>query len=240
MTIWLVILATGIATLLGGFFAVRFRDQLHLILGFSAGAVLGVTLFDLMPESLALASGHFAQLTIFAFVSFGFTFYLILDRFFSIHSHGDEHCENPHHQRGKFGAATLALHSFLDGLGIGLAFKVSPAIGWIVALGVLTHDFSDGINTISLVLRDKGSRKSAIRWLVLDAVTPALGVIVAFLIPVSEGNLSLVLAFFAGLFLYIGASDLIPESHHEHPTAWTTFMTILGMLVIYLAIHLAG
>jgi ZIP family zinc transporter len=49
-----------------------------------------------------------------------------------------------------------------------------------------------------------------------------------------------ILALFAGFFLYIGASDLLPESHHNHPTFWTTFMTVLGVAVLFGAIKLAG
>jgi ZIP family zinc transporter len=65
-------------------------------------------------------------------------------------------------------------------------------------------------------------------------------VLVTLLFKVSEDSLALLLALFAGFFLYIGASDLIPESHHQHPTFWTTFMTLVGAAVLYVAIHLAA
>ena len=55
-----------------------------------------------------------------------------------------------------------------------------------------------------------------------------------------EEGLSIVLAVFSGFFLYIGASDLIPESHHAHPKFLTTVMTLLGAAVLYAAIHLAN
>lgn len=236
----LIVLATFFSTLMGGLFAVRFKDKLHLILGFSAGAVIGVTLFDLLPESVNLATQtHDIQL-VTLFIGIGFAAYLFLDRFFSLHAHceGDE-CENPSH-RGRLGAATLSLHSFLDGLGIGLAFKVSPAVGWVVAAAVLAHDFSDGINTVNMILKNKGSRGEALKWLTIDALAPALGVTATFFFSISEPMLGLLLAVFTGLFLYIGASDLIPESHHRHPTIWTTIMTFLGIVVIYAVIRLAG
>ena len=246
----LVSLATVISTLLGGYFAIRCKDKLHLILGFSAGAVIGVALFDLLPESIDLALQSvksFKELQSFAtrdvtlFIAIGFTLYLILDRFFSLHSHeNNEGCENPSHRRAGLGATALSFHSFLDGLGIGLAFKVNATVGWVVAAAVLAHDFSDGINTVSMILKNKGERALAIKWLIVDALAPAVGVLTTLFISVSSTTLALLLAMFTGLFLYIGASDLIPESHHRHPTIWTTVMTILGMLVIYTAIHFAG
>src|SRR5678809_947038 len=80
-------------------------------------------------------------------------------------------------RRGTIGAATLSLHSFLDGLGIGLAFQASSAVGIAVAIAVLAHDFSDGINTVHMVLKHSGERARALRWLLWDAIAPALGVI---------------------------------------------------------------
>jgi ZIP family zinc transporter len=227
--------ATIISTFLGGLFAIRFKDKLHLILGFSAGAVLGVALFDLIPESLSLAQTFDTSL-VTLLVAVGFIFYLILDRLFSLHCHG-EICENPEH-RSKLGAVTLIFHSFLDGLGIGLAFKISPSIGWIVAAAVLAHDFSDGINTVNMILRNQGNRRQALLWLAADAIAPAVGVAITLFFSVSEDILGLILAIFAGLFLYLGASDLIPESHHRHPAIWTSVMTVVGILFIYAIINL--
>ncbi len=231
-------LITIISTFLGGLFALKFKDKLHLILGFSAGAVVGVAFFDLAPEAITLAKSAYDIRTVTLLFAVGFIIYMLFDRFFVIHGH-DDHCENPKHN-GKLGALTLCIHSFLDGLGIGLAFKVSPAVGWIVAAAVLAHDFSDGINTVNMILKSHGNKKTAITWLVFDALAPAIGVMTALFINISEPVLGLCLAIFAGLFFYIGASDLIPESHHQHPTFYTTSMTILGMAVLDLIIRMAG
>jgi ZIP family zinc transporter len=234
-------LATVVSTSLGGLFAVRFKDRLHLILGFSAGAVLGVALFDLLPESAVLVEKSYDIRMVALLIALGFSFYLMVDRSFSLqfHGNGSNGCENPSH-RGTLGAVALSLHSFLDGLGIGLAFKVSPTVGWVVAAAVLTHDFSDGINTVSIVLANKGRRRQALGWLLADALAPAVGVTTTLFFSVSQTSLGLILAVFGGLFLYIGASHLIPESHHNHPTIWTSIMTILGISVLYGATRFAG
>ncbi len=242
----IILIAIGafVATLLGGLFALRVSDKLHLILGFSAGAVIAVAFFDLIPEALSL--GHsFAVSTITTFVAIGFVGYMLIDRFVSPHSHEVDHCDNEHHavsheRRGFLGAGSLSTHSFLDGLSIGLAFHVSAAVAAIVAVAVLVHDFSDGINTVNLIIKNGGAKKKAFKWLLLDATTPVLGVAVGYFISVPEAGLAVLLALFSGFFLYIGASDLLPESHHSHPTHWTTFTTILGFLVLYVAIKLIG
>ena len=109
-----------------------------------------------------------------------------------------------------------------------------------MAVAVLAHNFSDGINTVSMILRHGGSKMQAVKWLTLDASAPVLGVISTFFFTIPESFIGLILALSAGFFLYIGASDLLPESHHNHPTHWTTCATVLGMAVIFFAVHLAG
>lgn len=229
-------LATVVSTFLGGLFAIKFKDKLHLILGFSAGAVVGVAFFDLLPEALNLTSGKYSINITTSIVALGFIIFMLLDRFFAIHSH-DVDCQNKHH-RGRLGAITLSIHSFLDGAAIGLAFKVNTSVGIIVTAAVLAHDFSDGINTISLIIKNNGSTKEAFRWLIIDALAPLIGVLTTFFFSVQSPELGIILAGFCGFFLYIGASDLLPESHHRHPARWTSLTTVFGMAVIYIIIHL--
>lgn len=232
------------ATLIGGSFALKLKDKLHLILGFSAGAVLAVAFFDLLPEALNLGVTFYAPGTLITFTAIGFFAYTVLDRLILLHTHsdGDDGDAHSHHAmpRGILGAGSLSAHSFLDGFAIGIAFQASAAIGAVVAAAVLTHDFSDGINTVNLILKNGGSRKEAFKWLVTDAAAPILGAALTLFIHVPANILSLILATFAGFFLYIGAADLLPESHHQHPRALTTVMTLLGAFVLFVVIHLAS
>ncbi len=233
--IYLIALAAFAATYLGGLFALKLKDRLHLVLGFSAGALLGVAFFDLLPEALSLGS---SVSTTMMLVALGFAIYLLLDRAIVLHMHHED--DHAHAHRGSIGAGTLALHSFLDGLAIGIAFHVSSAVGLVVTAAVLVHDFSDGINTVNMVLKGGGARSQALKWLFIDAVAPVVGIFAASWISLSSSQLALLLALFAGFFLYIGASDLLPESHHAHPVWWTTFATLLGMMVLYGAVAFAG
>jgi ZIP family zinc transporter len=240
--ILLISAAAALSTLLGGALALKLRDRLHLVLGFSAGAIIAVAFFDLIPESIGLGSPYYTAGTLLSFTALGFFTYTVLDRFIMLHTHSDDSGVHAHSVpvRALVGAGSLSSHSFLDGFAIGLAFQASPAVGFIVAAAVLTHDFSDGINTVSLVLKGGGDRMLALRWLLVDAAAPILGAAATLFIRVPENTLSLILAVFAGFFLYIGASDMLPESHHSHPKALTTLLTLLGAATLYIVITIAG
>ncbi|MEY4747428.1 MAG: hypothetical protein RLZZ416_477 [Candidatus Parcubacteria bacterium] len=235
MLFWIA-LSTAFATLCGGLFALRFKDKLHLVLGFSAGAVIGVAFFDLLPEAIELGGAQFGTSAITSIAAFAFVLYLFVDRFVLLHAHADE---EGHGERAALGAGTLSLHSLLDGLAIGFAFQVSGAVGMIVTAAVLTHDFSDGINTVNLILKNGAGRAKAFRWLLVDALSPIVGIVLSLFFQVSEAVLGVILASFCGFFLYLGASDLLPESHHRHPTLWTTLSTALGIGFLYAAVSLA-
>ena len=222
-------LATGAATYLGGSLALRVKGHIRFILGFSAGAVIAVALFDLLPEAAQLSRGLPLQ-DVVGFAGIGFGAYMLLDRTLKRLSHKTA---------GHLGPASLTTHSFLDGLGIGLAFHVSSGAGLVLALAVLAHDFSDGVNTVSLSLTTS-SAKTARGWLTADAIAPILGIVLGQLAPIPSQPLALMLAAFAGAFLYIGASELAPESYQRHPHLWTSISTVLGMAVIYGAVRLAG
>jgi zinc transporter ZupT len=200
--------------------------------------VLGVALFDLLPEASNLTTSRYSTATVTLFVAVGFFSFMFLNRILLLHPEDHDAAAAPR-RSGALGAASLSLHSFLDGVGIGLAFKVSTAVGAVVAAAVLAHDFSDGINTVTVVLKSRGRGLSALRWLAVDAVAPVAGVASTHFFTLSDARLGILLALFCGFFLYIGASDLLPESHHRHPKALTGLMNIAGAAVIWLAIHFA-
>ncbi len=238
-TVLLVSLATFASTMTGGLFALRLHGRLHLILGFSSGAVLGVALFDLVPEAISLTGNRVGLPATMGVVAAGFLLYMLLDRALVMHGHAVPGL-TPQRRRGVLGAGALSVHSFLDGLSIGLAFQVSIAAGAVVAVAVLVHDFSDGINTVGVILRNRGAQAAALRWLLVDALAPLAGAASTLMLRLDRSTLGTMLAAFAGFFLYIGAADLLPESYREHPTAGTTAMTILGALSMFVAVRLAS
>jgi ZIP family zinc transporter len=226
---------TFCATLIGGIIALRLHKQMHLLLGFTAGVILSVVSFDIFPEIVRLA--HELNVDIshaMIFFVIGFLLFHIIEKYILIHhSHEAEYGEHHHPSLGVGSAVALIGHSFLDGVGIGLAFQISPITGVAVALAVLAHDFSDGINTVSLMLAHKNSQVRAFLFLCLDALAPVLGALSTLLFVLKPSHLLAYLGIFAGFLLYIGASDILPEAHSKH-SRWTTVaMTLLGSILMY-------
>ena len=239
----LIALGAFCSTFIGGLFAIRLTDKLHLVLGFSAGAVLAVALADLLPEALAMGEPNHSPTSLLGWLMLSFLSYLVLDRLKLLYRGAASDLPSRRNARvdlAMLGAGTLSVHSFLDGVAIGIAFQASAAVGAIVTLAVLTHDFSDGINTVNVVVKNGGTRRLALQWLVLDAIAPLAGVVSTLFFSIGRAGLGVTLAIFAGFFLYIGASDLIPESYHAHPRTFTTAMTLVGAAVIYGAVWVAG
>ena len=225
--------AAAAATGLGGIAALRLGSAMGLLLGFGAGAVTGVALFDLLPQALEISQGAPSPTTLLTAAACGFAVYLVFDRLVL-------HLQPAGGRRGHARAALLTGHSLMDGLGVGLAFQVSTAAGLILALGVLAHDLLDGANTVVLSLSGGAGGRAARRWLAADALAPAAGIALSSRLAVPRPVLAMALAVFAGLFLNIGASELLPQSHLHRPRLSTTLATLAGMALIYGAVQLAG
>jgi ZIP family zinc transporter len=227
----LLALVTFISTGLGGMAAIRLRDRLHLLLGFSSGAVLAVALFDLLPEVFTFDHGA----SYMPMTALGFLAFFGLERYTAMHRAREHpHLVGAHEpELGTMSAGGLAFHSFLDGVAIGAGFQTSVEMGLLIAFGIIAHDLSDGLNTVTVVLAHGNSRRRAVFWLIVDMSTPVLGAASTLMFNLRAGLLPWLLAFFAGSFLYIGASDLLPEAR-EHDSPLVGVATCAGMLAIYL------
>jgi ZIP family zinc transporter len=220
---------TVVSTLVGGAVALRLRRELQTAIALSGGIVVAVALFDLIPEGLEAIGDEHRVLTL---VGAGFILFFIAERFLVLHHRDEPEQARSHHQVGALGATALAFHTFTDGLGIGLAFGLDTTTGLLVLLAVMSHDFADGVNAVTFVLSQGGSRRAALRWLTLVAVAPLFGAAVGALIDVSEETLGHLLALYAGVFLYIGATDLLPEAH-RHPSWQRVVVTVGGFAAIF-------
>lgn len=227
--------STFVSTLLGGLFGLRHKDRLHRILGYTAGVIIGVIAFDILPEIFGMLRENNLDSTapMIALVA-GFLLFHIVEKSILLH-HGneEEYGEHYHPHVGIFSALALSAHSFLDGVGIGLGFQVDTKVGIAVAIAVIAHDFSDGLNTVSLVLMHKNESRQAIKLLIIDAIAPIAGALSATLLHVSEKGLVIYLGFFAGFLLYIGASEILPEAHSKKSSYTTIALTILGVFFMY-------
>ena len=215
-----------VVTLAGGLFALRIERYMALVLAFSAGAVIGVAFFDLMPEALELSGNSSLALLL---VACGYAVYHLIHHNIG---HGS--------RQGALGGLTLSVHSFLDGLSIGVSFSVSAAVGAVVAAGVVVHDVCDGINTVTVVRRAGAGDWAARFWLLVDALTPVAGATVGWSLGLSGGALGFALALFAGFFLYIGATNLLPAACERQDAGIASgFATVAGMAMLYAAVWLA-
>ncbi len=234
--LFFILALTVFSTLAGGLVALKNSDRLHRILGFTAGVLLGVVAFDILPEIFRLSSeSHTHPERAMIALVIGFLLFHAAEKLTIIHhAHELEYGDHRHPRVGLLSALALSGHSFLDGVGIGLAFQVNAAVGLAVGLAVISHDFADGLNTASLMLANRNSRRRTIALLFLDATTPILGAVSTLFFKLSDPYLLLYLGFFAGFLLYIGASDILPEAHSQHSSTWTIFLTVLGTGFIYL------
>lgn len=228
---------TVLATLIGGRVGLKFSDRLPTLLALTGGVVVAVALLDVLPEGLKGLDGDVNLAT--ALVAAGFLGFFLAERLLVLHNR-EEAVEKLAGERvGVLGAAGLSVHSFIDGLGIGFAFGVDSATGLLVFLAVISHDFADGLNTVSYVLRRSGDRRAAVRWLTIDALAPLAGAVVGSLAAVSDHTLSYVLCAYCGIFLYIGATDLLPEAHAQ--ASWARVgLTATGFALIFAITRLAG
>ena len=227
---------TVFSTLAGGVVAFRLARDLTTAIALTGGVVVAVALFHVLPEAIeAIDDPQRVGLLVGA----GFVFFFLAERALVLHHRDDEDQIHAHAQVGALGAAGLSVHSFIDGLGIGLAFGLSTETGLLVFLAVVAHDFADGLNTVGFVLRQSGDRRRAIRWLAVDALAPLVGAVVGSALSISEQNLGALLAVYVGFFLFMGATDLLPHAH-QHPSGRRVLLTVVGFAAVLAVSLIAG
>jgi zinc transporter ZupT len=197
-----------VATLAGGALALRLERHIESALAFTAGVVIAAATLDLLPEAIERVN---AAGQVGALVLAGMLWLFLAGRLIE-HRHAGHASEA---RLGALEAAMLCFHSFQDGVGIGLAFSVSHAIGVVVLAVVVAHDLADGMNTVTFVRAHHGSRRAARAWLMADALAPLVGAATALLAPLPRRVLDDALAVFAGIFLMIGIGELLPRAHRR-------------------------
>jgi zinc and cadmium transporter len=240
-TLFFIILATFVISLISFvgaaffFLAEKTLNKILLFLvAFSAGGLLGGAFFHLMPESLG------EGLTGFLFLALGFCFFFILENFISWHHH---HAKE-HPEAVPFSYLILvsdAIHNCIDGLMIAAAFIVSFPAGLATSLAVSFHEIPQEIGDYAVLIYGGFSKKKALLLNFLSALTAmAAGVLGFFFFEKIGGQASFLLPFAAGSFIYIAASDLIPEikkkKEESHPFA--QFLVFLTGLFLMLALKL--
>ncbi|MDR2432091.1 MAG: ZIP family metal transporter [Candidatus Margulisbacteria bacterium] len=203
----------SIISLVGIFTLLVKEKLLHKILiilvAFSAGSLIGSAFLHLIPEAIERSQHyHF----IFICVLIGFTFFFLLEKgLYWRHCH-DGHCEV--HIFSYLNLFGDAAHNFIDGLIIGGSFFVNPSIGWLTTLTVLTHEIPQELGDFGVLLYGGLSKYKALLYNFFSALTAVLGTLLGFFFSAGFAVFgSFILPFTAGGFIYIAASDLIPELH---------------------------
>ena len=243
--------ATAVATALGGVIALRARDRLHLVLGLAAGLLLGLVAFDLLPEVFEMSSTTFlgAPSVSVALIG-GFLLLHLYEKFFGSHEPAESDYGHDHKHTanltGTVGALAMGLHVFLDGLALGVAFSIDEKLGIAVFVALLVHAFSDGLNTVAMLVKSNKWSKKGIWLLGVDSIARISGAAIGSGLALSENSTALYLAAFSGIVIYIATSHILPEAHARHSSRWTLAATLTGVAIMWAlvsqleAIHVHG
>lgn len=237
----------SIVSLAGGFILLKKNlwqgeNSTHL-LSFAAGVLLATAFLDLLPESLAEA---FVKDSIFLACLIGLVTFFFLERLFvSFHPHEDGEEKLEGSRRKSVVSLVLfgdGFHNFIDGFAIASSFLVSVPLGITTALAVAAHEIPQEISDFVILLRSDIGVKKAVIYNVLSGLTAMVGALIAlFISDIIEAYLGLILAFTAGMFIYIAASDIIPELQHlylKDRKSHEAIFFIVGILAVFVTIKL--
>ena len=247
MNYWYMVMAivagSAISLLGGATIFLTKKKRMHAItiaLPFGAGALLAAAFFDLLPEAFDLGDAQ----VLLGWALVGFLAFFLMERSATWFHHHHEHMMGvKNSSQGIMVMIGDLLHNMIDGVAIGAAFLVNPASGFITTLAVSAHEIPKELGTFGILLsrgwKDKkvmlANIATAVGTLVAASVTFLLGSTVHM--PVAE-----LLALTSGFFIYVAASDIIPDIHEQPRKVGTVQAAILvvGVLFVGLAVHLLG
>lgn len=202
----------------------------NLLVSFAAGVLLAVAFFDLIPEAMHEAGEN----EFMSFVLFGFILFFLAERFIRIFHHHHEHGDKPSTYLVLIGDG---VHNFIDGVVITASFLTSIPLGITTSIAVAAHEIPQEIADMGILLANGLSKKKALFFNFLSALTAILGAIIAyFFADFIQQNVYIFLALTAGFFIYISASDLIPSLHEKltNNKLLNTFVFLLGVTLVIL------
>lgn len=229
---------TAVATLSGGYIAIKSKDHLHIVLGLSAGLLLGLVAFDLLPEVFEMGTKEFLHAPVVSIALIGgFLLLHFYEQIFGSHEPAESDYGHDHSHSsniaGSLGALAMGGHVFLDGIALGVAFAVSNNLGLAVFIALLVHAFSDGLNTVSFLIKSGSWGKRGVWLLGVDGVARVSGAAIGTTFAVSDNFVATYLALFAGIVIYLATSHILPEAHSRHKSRYTILATIAGVAVMW-------
>ncbi|MEK9178195.1 MAG: ZIP family metal transporter [Patescibacteria group bacterium] len=196
----------------------------HLLAAFAAGTLLGTVFFDLFPEAIASENSN-----VFLWTLIGILGFFLLERFVHwFHHHQHEYKDEPSKPTIPLIILGDSVHNFIDGVVIAATFLVSIPLGIVTTIAVAAHEIPQEIGDFGILLHKGLRRKKVLLVNIASALTAVAGAITTFLIGErTEALLPILLSLTAGFFIYIAASDLIPEIHHENRKGFAVTETLL-------------
>jgi zinc and cadmium transporter len=231
-----------------GVFAISLKKRtldrlLFILLSFSSGSILGTAYFDLLPESIHFFGEEHLSITVL-YVTFGFVGFFFIERFiywFHGHFHGPEHSPEVDERLSvkKFVYLNLigdGIHNLIDGMIIGTSFLINTQTGVAATIAVFFHELPQEIGDFGVLVYGGFTRNKALFFNFLSALTAILGVFLSNYLAMNIVNFfGYLLAFAAGGFIYLSASELIPEMQKEKDF-WRSLIQfilfILGIIFI--------
>lgn len=213
----------------------------HYLASFAAGALLGTAFFDLLPEAFEEAERTGADTNIFFWALMGVLTFFLLERFIHWFHHHHEH--NAEEKKSIVPLVVLGdtVHNFLDGVVIAATFLVSVPLGMVTALAVAAHEIPQEIGDFGILLHRGLKRKKVIFINLMSAIGALVGAVITYLIGERiETIMPILLSITAGFFLYIAASDLIPEIHNEDNKKVALIETVLLLLGVFIIWYLVS
>jgi len=234
----LISIIAGLSTVLGAY-GVRYfnkwtKQNTTPIIALAAGIILATAFLELTPESVSLTNSWMM------WTLGGFALFFILEQFMVMHacSNSLEPCDHASSHTAVLG---IGLHSLVDGMLIGLGFEVSNTIGIIATLAVVAHEIPEGVFSYTLLSHGAVDNRTAMLYSWFVAMATPIGTILTVLIihRISAPIVGILLAITAGNFIYIAATDLIPETHKQSARS-SVVLVILGMAFVYLLQKILG
>lgn len=226
----------------------RFSKQFsHLLAPFAAGTLLGTAFLDLLPEAAERDHANISRIFLYTLV--GILLFFLFERFVLFFHHHHQHGDDKEAHSKTEATVPLVIigdviHNFIDGVVIAGTFLVSIRLGIVTSLAVAAHEIPHEIGDFSILLHRGLSRSKVLLFSVLSSVATMLGALVTYLVgPAVVHSLPFFLSMTSGFFIYIAASEIIPELHHEHRVSYAVLESVLlltGAFVIGVAAHFLG
>jgi len=186
------------------------KSFLIIVIGFSAGGLIGGAFFHLLPEALHETDAQIVSI----YIVMGFIAFLLLEKY--LHW---RHCHEGVCSVHAFTYLNLigdGIHNFTDGLVIGTSFILDIHFGLITSLVIILHEIPQEIGDFGVLLYGGFSKYKALFCNFITALTCIAGTIIGYILTEKIGDFSaFLLSFTAGGFIYIAACDLVPELHKQ-------------------------